>query len=79
VSQWCSVPRVPGDVCFPRNPAHVIVIIFVAVAIVFVFAVVVLTRHKYDVQVALGAVAATVLLSEAVVRRLPWRQRPDTA
>lgn len=77
MSRWCSVPRAPGDVCFPRNPAHVIVIVFVVVAIVF--AVVVLTRHKYDVSVALGAVAATVLLSEAVMRRLPWRHRPNTA
>ena len=80
MSDWCCVPRVPGDGCLPRASARVIVIIAIVFAtIAIVFAVVVLTWHKYEVPAALGAVATTVLLSETLVRRLHWRQRPDTA
>jgi hypothetical protein len=80
MSQWGSVPRAPENMCFPLTSARVIVliaIVFAAVAIVF--AVVVLTRHGHPVPAALGAVAATAMLSEEVARRLPCWQRPDTA
>jgi hypothetical protein len=73
MSHCCSVPHVPGDGYFPRTSARVIVIIAI------VFAAVVLTWNKYQVPIALGAVSTTVLLTEEVARRLPWRQRPDTA
>jgi hypothetical protein len=56
-----------------------VIITIVFAAVVIVFAVIVLTLHKYEVPAALGAVATTVLLSETLVRRLHWRQRPDTA
>lgn len=80
MSEWCSVPRVPGSTCLPSTLARVIVIIaIVFAAVAIVFAVIVLSRDGQPIPVALSAVAATVLLSEGVARRLPWRQRPDTA
>ena len=80
MSHCCSVPHVPGDGYFPRTSARVIVIIaIVFAAIAIVFPAVVLTWNKYQVPIALGAVSTTVLLTEEVARRLPWRQRPDTA
>jgi hypothetical protein len=51
----------------------------VVVLIVIIFAVVVLVWCGYGIAAALSAVAATAMLSEEVMRRWAWSQRPDLA
>lgn len=70
--RW-SVPRVPENTCFPPTSLRVVVLI------VIIFAVVVLVWCGYGIAAALSAVAATAMLSEEVMRRLAWSQRPDLA
>lgn len=70
---WWSVPRVPENTCFPPTSVRVVVLIVV------VCAVVVLVWRGYGIAAALSAVAATVMLSEEVMRRLAWSPRPDLA
>lgn len=82
MSQW-SLPRVLGKVCLPPTSVRIIVIITMIFALIAIFfAVVVLLWHGGQiapVAAALGAVAATVMLSEGVVRRLTRWQHPDIA
>lgn len=80
MSKWEPVGRVPENTCFLPTSVRVIVLIAIVFALVaIVFAVVVLTRHGHEVSAALGAVVATVTLSERAVRWLTWWRRPSIA
>lgn len=70
--RW-SMPRVPENMCFPPISVRIVVLI------VIVFAVVVLVWRGYGVAAALSAVAAAAMLSEEILRRWAWSQRPDLA